>query len=67
MAGATWAVKKLYKEHESVVQVRHVLEVMEMPGANHFVCSFHSIGHMCELCGRQGHAQAHWDDPDSMI
>ena len=53
MVCATWAVKKLYKEHKSVGQVRHVLEVMEMPGVNHFVSSFHSMGvHVSSAAGR---------------
>jgi len=36
MAGAAWAVEKLYKEHEVAGQVGRALEVVEMPGANHF-------------------------------
>lgn len=44
MAGAAWAVEKLYKEHEAVGHVGRVLEVVEMPGANHFVRLFHSTG-----------------------
>ena len=36
-AGAAWAVEKLYKEREAVGQVGRTLEVVEMPGANHFV------------------------------
>lgn len=40
MAGAAWAVEKLYKEHEALGQVGRVLEVREMPGANHFVRFF---------------------------
>jgi len=37
MAGAAWAVEKLYKEREVAGQVGRVLDVVEMPGANHFV------------------------------
>ena len=50
MAGAAWSVEKLYKEHEAVGQVGRVLEVVEMPGANHFVRSFLSTA-MHKLCG----------------
>ena len=59
MAGAAWAVEKLYKEREAMGQVGRVLEVVEMPHANHFVRSFNSIFDgpscegwcMCESCG----------------
>ena len=54
MAGAAWAVEKLYKEHEAVGQVGRVLEVVEMPGANHFVRLFYfrrGGGCMCKFCG----------------
>jgi hypothetical protein len=37
MVGAAWAVEKVYKEREAVGQVGRTLEVVEMPGANHFV------------------------------
>jgi len=37
MVGAAWAVERLYKEREAVGQVGRTLEVVEMPGANHFV------------------------------
>jgi hypothetical protein len=37
MAGAAWAVEGLYKEREAVGQVGRMLEVVEMPDANHFV------------------------------
>ena len=40
MAGAAWAVEKLYREREAVGQVGRALEVVEMPGANHFVRPF---------------------------
>ncbi|KAN0126498.1 Alpha/Beta hydrolase fold [Russula decolorans] len=36
MVGAAWAVEKVYKECEAVGQVGRTLEVVEMPGANHF-------------------------------
>jgi hypothetical protein len=36
MVGAAWAVEKVYKEREAAGQGR-TLEVVEMPGANHFV------------------------------
>lgn len=41
MVGAAWAVEKVYREREAAGQGR-TLEVVEMPGANHFVrlCSF---------------------------
>jgi hypothetical protein len=37
MVGAAWTVEKLYKEKEAAGQVGRTLEVVEMPGANHFV------------------------------
>jgi len=37
MVGAAWAVEKVYKEREATGQVGRTLEVVEMPGANHFV------------------------------
>ena len=40
MAGAAWAVERLYKEREATGQVGRSLEVLEMPGANHFVRCF---------------------------
>ena len=40
MAGAAWAVEKAYKECEVTGQVGRTLEVVEMPGANHFVRPF---------------------------
>ena len=40
MAGAAWAVEKVYKECEASGRVGRALEVVEMPGANHFVRSF---------------------------
>jgi hypothetical protein len=42
MAGAAWAVERLYKEREAAGQVGRALEVVEMPGANHFVRPFSS-------------------------
>src|SRR6266404_782867 len=48
MAGAAWAVEKLYKEHKAIGQVGRVLEVVEMPGANHFVRSFKNF--LQEVC-----------------
>jgi hypothetical protein len=40
MAGAAWAVEKMYKEREASGKVGRTLEVVEMPEANHFVRSF---------------------------
>ena len=40
MAGAAWAVEKVYKECEASGRAGRALEVVEMPGANHFVRSF---------------------------
>jgi len=37
MVGAAWAVEKVYKRCEAAGQVGRRLEVVEMPGANHFV------------------------------
>ena len=37
MVGAAWAVEKVYKEREATGQAGRTLEVVEMPGANHFV------------------------------
>jgi hypothetical protein len=37
MVGAAWAVEKVYKECEAARQAGRTLEVVEMPGANHFV------------------------------
>lgn len=37
MVGAAWAVEKVYKESEAVGLVGRTLEIVEMPGANHFV------------------------------
>ncbi|KAI0265827.1 hypothetical protein BC834DRAFT_154529 [Gloeopeniophorella convolvens] len=36
MAGAAWAVERLYQEREDAGEVGRTLEVVEMPGANHF-------------------------------
>jgi hypothetical protein len=53
MVGAAWAVEKVYKESE---EVGRTLEVVEMPGANHFVrpvpfldypFRFHLKAHVC--------------------
>jgi hypothetical protein len=37
MAGAAWVVEKLYEKREVAGRVGRVLEVVEMPGANHLV------------------------------
>jgi len=37
MVGAAWALEKLYKERKAVGKVGRLLEVVEMPDANHFV------------------------------
>jgi hypothetical protein len=37
MVGAAWAVERLYKEGKAAGKVGRSLEVVEMPGANHFV------------------------------
>ena len=37
MVGAAWAMERLYKEKKAVGKVGRLLEVVEMPGANHFV------------------------------
>ena len=40
MVGAAWSMERLYKERKAVGKVGRSLEVMEMPGANHFVSPF---------------------------
>jgi hypothetical protein len=37
MVGAAWGIERLYKERKAVGKVGRSLEVVEMPGANHFV------------------------------
>jgi hypothetical protein len=37
MAGAAWAMERLYKERKAVGKVRRSLKVVEMPGVNHFM------------------------------
>jgi hypothetical protein len=47
MVGAAWAMEKLYQEREAVGQVCRTLEIVEIPGANHFVCfssNFETVG-----------------------
>ena len=50
MAGAAWAVEKLYKERKAAGQVGRALEVVEMPGANHFVRIPFLIDHFARVC-----------------
>jgi hypothetical protein len=51
MAGAAWAMERLYKERKAVGKVGRLLKVVEMPGVNHFVSpsSFLSLVSLVEL------------------
>jgi len=52
MAGAAWAMEKLYKDREAAGQVGRVLEVVEMRGADSGpVCASDPLL-CCRLVGR---------------